>query len=106
MLVKEGRLELLAGGWSSHDEACPTYEDFIANMMAGHQFILKEFGIQPRVGWQLDPFGHSSTNARLYAEMGLDALIFARLSIYEKQIRQQTNSLEYIWRPAFEAIGS
>jgi hypothetical protein len=45
MLVKEGRLELLAGGWSSHDEACPTYEDFIANMMAGHQFILKEFGV-------------------------------------------------------------
>jgi alpha-mannosidase len=105
MLVREGRMELLAGGWSSHDEACPTYEEFIANMMAGHQFILKEFGVTPRVGWQLDPFGHSSTNARLYAEMGLDALIFARLDRIEKSKRMSNKSLEYIWQPHFDLLG-
>jgi alpha-mannosidase len=98
-------MELLAGGWSSHDEACPTYEEFIANMMAGHQFILKEFGVTPRVGWQLDPFGHSSTNARLYAEMGLDALIFARLDRIEKSERMSNKSLEYIWQPHFDLLG-
>jgi alpha-mannosidase len=98
-------MELLAGGWSSHDEACPTYEEFIANMMAGHQFILKEFGVTPRVGWQLDPFGHSSTNARLYAEMGLDALIFARLDRIEKSMRMSNKSLEYIWQPHFDLLG-
>ena len=50
-LVKSGQLELLSGGWSMHDEACPTYEDMIDNMMTGHDFILKEFGVTPRVGW-------------------------------------------------------
>ena len=44
-LVKEGRLELINGGWSMHDEACPNYEDMINNMMKGHEFITKEFGV-------------------------------------------------------------
>jgi hypothetical protein len=62
-----------------HDEACTHYEDMINNMMKGHDFLLKEFNYKPRIGWQIDPFGHSNANARLYAEMGFDALIFARL---------------------------
>jgi len=31
-LIREGRLELINAGWSMHDEACPHYEDMIANM--------------------------------------------------------------------------
>ena len=50
-LVLEGRLELLNAGWSMHDEACPHYEDMLNNMMVGHEFVLKEFGVRPRVGW-------------------------------------------------------
>jgi hypothetical protein len=50
-LVSEGRLELLNAGWSMHDEACPHYEDLITNMQMGHDFVLKEFGVKPRIGW-------------------------------------------------------
>jgi alpha-mannosidase len=50
-LIAEGRLELLTGGWGGADEACPTYEELIANLMIGHDFIKKEFGVTPRVGW-------------------------------------------------------
>mmetsp|Transcript_30443 Transcript_30443/g.29838 ORF Transcript_30443/g.29838 Transcript_30443/m.29838 type:complete len:94 (+) Transcript_30443:258-539(+) len=73
MLVEEGRLEIINGGWSMHDEACPHYQDFLHNMQLGHKFITEELGVAPRVGWQIDPFGHSNTNARLFAEMGFDA---------------------------------
>ena len=52
-----------------HDEACTTYDDMIDNMMRGQTFLKKEFDYVPKVGWQIDPFGHSSTNARLFAEM-------------------------------------
>ena len=38
-LVKSGQLELINGGWSMHDEACPTYEDMIDNMQIGHDFF-------------------------------------------------------------------
>ena len=34
--VKEGRFEFLNGGWSANDEACPTHEDILDNMMKGH----------------------------------------------------------------------
>lgn len=78
-LVKQGRLEIVNGGWSMHDEACPHYEDLLNNMMKGHDFLLREFGIRPTIGWQIDPFGHSNANARLFAEMGFDALFFARI---------------------------
>ena len=50
-LVKNGQLELINGGWSMHDEACPTYEDMIDNMMIGHNFIMEHFGVKPRIGW-------------------------------------------------------
>lgn len=48
-----------------HDEATPYYIDLIDQTTLGHQFIMKEFGQIPRVGWQIDPFGHSAVQAYL-----------------------------------------
>jgi len=42
-------------------------------MMAGHQWLKKEFDYIPTVGWNIDDFGHSDTNSRLFQEMGFDA---------------------------------
>lgn len=50
-LVREGRLEFINGGWSMHDEANAHYEDQINNMMLGHDFLMKEFGVKPNIGW-------------------------------------------------------
>ena len=104
-LVTEGRLELLNAGWSMHDEACPHYEDMMNNMMAGHDFVKKEFGVRPRIGWQIDPFGHSNANARLFAEMGFDAFMFARLDYQEKEIRLANQTMEWVWRPMWDTLG-
>jgi alpha-mannosidase len=78
-LVQSGRLEMLNAGWSMHDEACVYYTDMINNMMIGHEFVQREFGVKPRVGWHIDPFGHSNANMRLMAEMGFDAFFLGRL---------------------------
>ena len=64
-MIKEGRIEIVNGGWSMHDEACAHYEDMINNMMVGHEFAKTELGTIPKIGWQLDPFGHSTGNAFL-----------------------------------------
>lgn len=45
----------------------------------GHQFLNDSFGFTPIIGWQIDPFGHSSTQASLMcASLGFNALYFAR----------------------------
>lgn len=88
-----------------HDEACPSFNDFIENMRVGHQFLFNTFGVKPRVGWQLDTFGHSNTNARLFSEMGFDALFFSRLDYKDKQRRISDQEMEWIWRPSVDSLG-
>jgi len=42
--VKRGQLELINGGWSAPDEACPTYDDLLDNWMTGQKFLMSQFG--------------------------------------------------------------
>lgn len=105
-LVKNGQLEFVNSGWSMHDEACPTYTDMINNMMRGQQWVMENIGVAPTIGWQIDPFGHSNTNARLFHEMGFDAMFFGRMDVCEDQIRASNKEKEWIQRPAAESMGT
>jgi len=84
-LIRNGQLEITQGGWVANDEACTNYEDIIMQMYIGHQFLKKEFGVVPRVGWMLDAFGHSTANAALFADFGFDAVYFARVDDLERE---------------------
>lgn len=48
-----------------HDEAAPHYIDMIDQTTLGHRFIKQVFNVTPRIGWQIDPFGHSAVQAYL-----------------------------------------
>ena len=85
--MKEGRLEFVLGGWVASDEACPTYEEILLNIMSGHEFLKKEFGIVPKIAWIVDNFGHSATTPQLFKKMGFEALFFSRVDDAEKTYR-------------------
>ncbi|EFJ34782.1 hypothetical protein SELMODRAFT_266756 [Selaginella moellendorffii] len=98
-LIHSGRLELINGGWCMHDEAATHYIDMIEQTTLGHKYIKEQFGVTPRIGWQIDPFGHSAVQAYLLgAELGFDALFFARIDYQDRRQRYKDKSLEVIWQ--------
>lgn len=93
--VQRGQLHVWNGGWVQHDEAAAHYVAMIDQTTRGHRyasrskrpvtetpwcrFLKDALGMVPRVGFQADPFGHSSTHASLMVGMGgMDAFLFGR----------------------------
>jgi len=99
-LVNEGRFEFISGGWSMNDEAASHYISIIDQMTLGHQWLINTFGYcaTPRIGWQIDPFGHSREYASLISQMGFDGLFFGRLDHDDKTKRENEKTMEMIWR--------
>lgn len=53
---------------------------------------------RPRVGWQIDPFGHSREFASILAGMGFDGLLLGRIDFQDKNFRQDNKQMEQIWQ--------
>lgn len=52
---------------------------------------------RPRIGWQIDPFGHSREMASIFAQMGYDGLFFGRLDYQDKLSRMESRKPEFVW---------
>eukprot|EP00521_Asterionellopsis_glacialis_P017327 CAMPEP_0195302294 /NCGR_PEP_ID=MMETSP0707-20130614/30840_1 /TAXON_ID=33640 /ORGANISM="Asterionellopsis glacialis, Strain CCMP134" /LENGTH=1068 /DNA_ID=CAMNT_0040365501 /DNA_START=82 /DNA_END=3288 /DNA_ORIENTATION=- len=97
-LVRNRQLAFVNGGWCMHDEAATHFMGMIDQTTLGHTFLKEELGVIPTVGWQLDPFGHSATQASLFtAKLGFNALYFGRIDYQDLQIRQDTQECEGLW---------
>jgi len=99
LLVKNKQFEIINAGWSMNDEACPYYEEIIDNMQTGIEWINNELGFTSYIGWHLDPFGHSSTNARIQAKLGFDIIVFSRMNEQDRAIRFKNKTLRTVWTP-------
>ncbi|XP_002065049.4 lysosomal alpha-mannosidase isoform X2 [Drosophila willistoni] len=99
MLVDQGRLEFISGAWSMNDEATTHYQSVIDQFAWGLKLLNDTFGEcgRPRVGWQIDPFGHSREMASMFAQMGFDGMFFGRLDYQDKDERLMTKNAEMIW---------
>jgi alpha-mannosidase len=97
-LVANKQLGFVNGGWCMHDEATTHFIGMIDQTTLGHSFLKKELGVVPTVGWQLDPFGHSATQASLLTfKAGFDALYFGRIDYQDRELRQFTRGCEGLW---------
>ncbi|XP_055923548.1 lysosomal alpha-mannosidase isoform X2 [Eupeodes corollae] len=99
-LVAEGRLEFIGGAWSMNDEATTHYQSIIDQFSWGLRLLNDTFGEcgRPKIGWQIDPFGHSREMASIFAQMGYDGLFFGRLDYQDKTERLIEQKSEMIWR--------
>lgn len=76
MHIKSGRLEFISGGWSMHDEGVTHYNSIIDQHTLGAEFLRTQLGecARPKLGWQIDPFGHSREVASLFAQVNSNAI--------------------------------
>ncbi|CAF4750611.1 unnamed protein product [Rotaria sp. Silwood1] len=99
-LVNEGRLEFISGGWSMIDEATTHYNSIIDQHSLGAEFLHDTFGecARPKIGWQIDPFGHSREVASLFAQMGFDGYFFGRADYHDLIDRSVKRTREMVWQ--------
>ena len=87
------------GGWSMHDEACAHFMGMMDSTTLGHDLLYRELGVIPTIGWQIDPFGHSATQAYLLThQLGFQALYFGRIDYQDLKVRHDTQQCEGLWQ--------
>ncbi|XP_049884045.1 lysosomal alpha-mannosidase-like isoform X1 [Pectinophora gossypiella] len=100
VLVRQGRLQFVGGAWSMNDEAAAHYHSTVDQFTWGLSKLNQTFGPcgMPRVGWQIDPFGHAREFASLLAGMGYDGLFLGRIDYQDKMHRKREKHMEMLWR--------
>lgn len=100
-LVAAGQLSFAVGGWVMPDEATTDLPDLVETMSQGQQWIYETFaGTRVRHGFQVDPFGASSTFATITAKLGFSSHLLSRINYYDKGWMQRHKQLEFMWRPS------
>ncbi|KAK0079162.1 hypothetical protein PV326_008900 [Microctonus aethiopoides] len=100
LLINEGRLEIIGGAWSMNDEATTHYNSIVDQFTWGFRLLNDTFGecARPKIGWQIDPFGHSREQASLFAQFGFDGMFLGRLDHEDKAQRLINKTTEFIWK--------
>lgn len=101
-LVANQQLVFVNGGWCMHDEAATHFMGMLDQTTLGHEFLAEELGVKPRIGWQLDPFGHSATQASLLSRE-FDAIYFGRIDYQDRLLRQLTRQCEGLWNSSSDS---
>lgn len=114
-LVRVGQLDIVGGGWVSHDEALSSVTGIINQLTLGRRSLLalgmngpvastcalslnsSSILAAPSVSWQVDSFGLSASTAKLFKEFGYRGHIGARLPWTIKEKMTAHRDLEYTW---------
>lgn len=98
-ILRRKQIEFVDGGWCMNDEATPTYSGIMHQMTVGHQWLEHHLNVTPaKVGWQLDPFGYSSSVASIFQKMGFTDHVIVRVRNDVKNILRQNKELQFRWR--------
>ena len=97
-LVKEGRLELINGGYVLNDHATVTFDDMLANYQYGRKFIKQNFDHFPKTIWAIDQFGLSLAATRIAEQLGYKDQVLNRVPNPTKMIMKEKGDMLFDWQ--------
>jgi len=77
-LVKQGRWNISGGWYLQPDCNMPGGETMVRVIAAGRRYFAEKFGVQPRVAYNFDSFGHNGSLPQLLRQSGCDLYIHCR----------------------------
>ena len=76
--IKAGTWVPVGGMWVEPDANMPDGEALARQLLYGKRYFLDKFGIDVKVGWNPDTFGHSWQMPQILRKAGIDSYIFGR----------------------------
>ncbi|MHC4799685.1 MAG: glycoside hydrolase family 38 N-terminal domain-containing protein, partial [Planctomycetota bacterium] len=89
--IAEGRLEIVGGTHVMPDVNIPSGESFVRQVLYGKRYFRDKLGVDVKVGWQLDTFGHHAQMPQLLRLAGYESMWFFR-GVPRKEV-----SSEFLW---------
>lgn len=77
--VKEGRWELVGGMWVEPDLNMPAGESQVRQLLLGKRYFQQKFGVDVKVGWNVDSFGYDWQLPQIYKKSGIDYFVTQKL---------------------------
>ena len=102
-LIREGRLEIVTGGWVMPDEAITSAEGIVDQLIEGHLWVQDKLGATPVTAWSNDPFGYSGVIPYLLKSSGIQNMVILRVHQAIKATLAKMGALEFKWRPYMKA---
>jgi alpha-mannosidase len=84
--VAAGRWEIAGGWWVQPDCNQPTGFGLARQIELGREYFLSRFGIFPRVGFNVDSFGHAASVPRIMREHGQDRYVMMHPQEHEMNL--------------------
>lgn len=76
--VEEGTWIPVGGMWVEPDLNMPDGESLARQLLYGKRYFLDKFGVEVKVGWNPDSFGHNWQLPQILKKAGLDYYVFER----------------------------
>ena len=76
--IKAGTWVPVGGMWVEPDANMPDGEALARQLLYGKRYFLDKFGVDVKVGWNPDTFGHSWQMPQILRRAGIDSYVFGR----------------------------
>jgi len=95
-MVRQGRWIIIGGWWVEPDCNIPCGESFARHSLYGLRYFKEKLGVDVKIGFNADSFGHSGMLPQIIKKSGMNAYVFMRPMKHEKILPQNL----FMWEGA------